>query len=198
MDKFNELQLRFEALYEEFKTYKELTKQVLKVGDKVKIASYEWILLEKMPKGYLAIACEPAVIDTFGISNNWRTSQIREHLKTVVVPEIESAIGTNLIHIVRDLTALDGTNEYESCVDKVSLFTIDEYRKYRKYIPTTGAAWWTVTPNSSGESDTLWVKVVAANGIVSSGMCSHRRYAYPVCCFPEEIFSVIARKEEIV
>ena len=198
MDKFNELQSRFEALYEEFKAYKELTKQVLKVGDKIKIANYEWILLEKVPKGYLAIACEPAIIDTFGISNNWRTSRIREHLNTVVVPEIENAIGTKLIYMVRDLIALDGTNEYGSCADKISLLTIDEYRQYRRYIPVTGAAWWTVTPNSSGESDTLWVKVVAANGIVSSGTCSHPRYAYPVCCFPKEIFTVLARKEETV
>ena len=45
-----------------------------------------------------------------------------------------------------DLTSMDGMTDYGTPCVKARTLTIDEYRKYRQYIPLTSKAWWTATP----------------------------------------------------
>lgn len=45
-----------------------------------------------------------------------------------------------------DLTSMDGMTDYGTPRVKARTLTIDEYRKYRQYIPLTSKGWWTATP----------------------------------------------------
>lgn len=45
-----------------------------------------------------------------------------------------------------DLTSMDGMTTYGKPYTVARLLTIDEYRKYRRFIPLTDKAYWTATP----------------------------------------------------
>lgn len=56
-----------------------------------------------------------------------------------------------------DLTSMDGMTDYGMPCVKARTLTIDEFRKYRCYIPLTSKPWWTATPwctDNSPFSDT--------------------------------------------
>ena len=86
----------------------------------------------------------------FGDNNNWIDSNVRSYLNEKYLPDIENDFGEDniLVHDV-DLTSLDGYNDYGVSKDKVSLMTIDRYRKYHKYIGDIGEWNWLSTPDST-------------------------------------------------
>ena len=86
----------------------------------------------------------------FGDNNNWIGSDVRSYLNESYLSDIENDFGEDniLVHDV-DLTSLDGYNDYGVSKDKVSLMTIDRYRKYHKYIDDTGEWNWLSTPDST-------------------------------------------------
>lgn len=52
----------------------------------------------------------------------------------------------------RDLTSLDGLDDYGTCYDKISLLSTTEYAKYRKIFGLNcnySDWWWTITPFST-------------------------------------------------
>lgn len=87
----------------------------------------------------------------FGNSNDWKNSRIREDLNTNFLSELEMLVGKdNIIEHKVDLTSNDGLNDYGTCLDKVSLLTTEQYRKYRPLLMDKMPDWWwTVTPYST-------------------------------------------------
>ena len=57
-------------------------------------------------------------------------------------PGIEEAVVERPI----DLTSMDGMRDYGTPCIKVRLLTIDEYRRYREFIPLASEPYWTATP----------------------------------------------------
>lgn len=54
--------------------------------------------------------------------------------------------------MTRDLTSLDGLDDYGICVDNVSLLTVSEYAKYHKILGVGTKSpdwWWLITPAST-------------------------------------------------
>ena len=104
--------------------------------------------------------------------------------------KMESEIGTgNLIKFERSLLSLDGQTEYGTCDDKVSLLTVDEYRKYRKLIPNTDDWFWLLSPWSTpcnGFNNS--VPVVAPSGNFRSRSYGSGRGVRPFCIFSSAIF----------
>lgn len=157
-------------------------------GDVVKISGIEWLILEKTEDVYYAITKD--FID-LGMKfdsdkNDWRSSELREYLNGEFLEGLEEDM---LLEFERNLTSLDGQTEYGSCMDKVSLLTVDEYRKYRKYLPNTNKWWWLITPWSTPCND--WeraVTVVSPAGNVGSISCSSSRGVRPFCIFKSSIF----------
>ena len=123
-------------------------------------------------------------------NNDWRTSNLRKYLNEEFLKKIESEIGTgNLIKFERSLLSLDGQTEYGTCDDKVSLLTVDEYRKYRKMIPNTGDWFWLISPwstpcNYFKNSGT----VVAPSGDINYYFCNGSLGVRPFCIFSSAIF----------
>lgn len=104
--------------------------------------------------------------------------------------KIESEIGAgNLIEFERNLLSLDGQTEYGICDDKVSLLTVDEYRKYRKLIPNTDEWFWLISPWSTpcnGLKNS--VTVVAPAGLIDCDFCDGSCGVRPFCIFSSAIF----------
>lgn len=164
----------------------------LKVGDTFELAGLTWKILDITAEGYMCLADKLADKMTFDEkSNDWVKSQLREYLNTEFVEEIASEVGEeNIVSFKRDLLSLDGQTEYGECEDKVSLLTIDEYRKYRSLIPNTDDYWWwLISPWSTACNDwNTTVAVVSSSGFIDCNDCYYFNGGRPVCIFSSSIF----------
>lgn len=156
----------------------------LKVGEIFKVDNVEYIVLEQLANNQTAIIRKELLEDTmeFGSDNNWKTSGIRESLNGEYLEEIEKTFGKDkIVEYTVDLLSMDGLDDYGMSVDKVSLLTIDQYRKYRKALgKNLDNYWWLLTPDSipSGDS-TRYVQYVRAGGCVDCCVCYYDRGVRP-------------------
>ena len=164
----------------------------LKIGDTFELAGLSWKILDITSEGYKCLADRLEDSKIFDSNNNdWKDSSLREYLNGEFLKALIDEIGEeNIIEFERDLLSLDGQTEYEFCEDKVSLLTVDEYRKYRKLIPNTNNYWWwLISPWSTPCNDyKKSVAVVSLSGIIRNGNCNCSRGVRPFCIFPSSIF----------
>lgn len=164
----------------------------LKVGEVFKLAGLNWKILDITDEGYMCLAdrlTDKMMFDE--TSNDWVQSQLREYLNTEFVEEIADEIGEEyIVSFKRDLLSLDGQTEYDECEDKVSLLTIDEYRKYRSLIPNTDEYWWwLVTPWSTACNDwNTTVCAISSSGDAFIDFCYNVCGVRPACIFSSSIF----------
>ena len=178
----------------EFTEYKKQHMEKPKIGKTVEIAGMEWMILDKTEKGYFA------VLDGFdgkerafdSDSNNWILSKLREELNTKFLKKIVDELGEDaVIGFDRDLLSLDGQTEYGHCEDKISLLTVDEYRKYRKLLLNMPKWWWLITPWSTPVNDyNSTLSVVSPPGGIISNYCNYSNGVRPVCIFSSSIFEL--------
>ena len=154
------------------------------------LAEMRWSVLDKTEKGYFCIADSIGDRKFDRKSNEWKKADLREYLNGEFLAKLEASIGAeNIIPFERDLLSLDGQTEYGTCEDKVSLLTVDEYRKYRKALPNTGKWWWMITPDSTAcNEDSEWVTVVSPRGLIHYGFYNVCFGVRPVCIFSSSIF----------
>lgn len=164
----------------------------LKVEDTFELAGLTWKILDITAEGYMCLA--DRLTDKMAFdedSNDWLRSQLREYLNTEFIEKIADEIGEeNIVSFKRDLLSLDGQTEYGECEDKVSLLTIDEYRKYRSLIPNTDDYWWwLISPWSTACNDwSTSVTVVSSSGGFDCNDCYNYRGVRPFCIFSPSIF----------
>ena len=174
--------------------YDELKKKYQKpeVGETITVAGITWRVLDKLEKGYLVISDgfygEDRKFD--GSCNNWKCSDLRKELNTDLKDKIEDELGKGaLVGFERDLLSMDGQTEYGTCKDLVSLISVDEYRKYRKFLPSTDRYWWTITPDSTPcNNDSTCLRVVSPGGYFNYVDCSRSGGVRPFCIFSSSIF----------
>lgn len=163
----------------------------LSAGDTFKLAGLTWTILDITDKGYMCLADRLEDSMKFDSeSNNWVGSQLREYLNTEFIEKITNEIGEeNIIAFNRNLLSLDGQDEYGNCEDTVSLLTVDNYRKYRSFIPNTDDWWWLATPWSTKRNSYEYsVAVVSPSGSVGNFNCFSYNGVRPFCIFSSEIF----------
>lgn len=174
--------------------YEQLRKKYQKpeIGKTIEVAGINWLVLDKLEKGYFAIS-----EDFYGRDrgfddncNDWKSSDLRNELNTDLRKKIESELGTDsLVEFERNLLSLDGQTEYGTCRDFVSLISVDEYRKYRKLLPNTERWWWTLTPDSTPcNNDGKWLRVVSPSGVIGNNNFINCVGFRPVCIFSSSIF----------
>jgi hypothetical protein len=150
---------------------------VLKAGETFKVNNVEYIVLEQLDGNQTAVIRKELIEDEMEFdsdNNDWRTSSIKKFLNGEYLEEIENVFGKDRIveHVV-DLLSLDGLDDYGTSIDKVSLLSIDQYRKYRKVLgENTDNPWWLITPDStsSGKSS-RYVRYVRSDGCVDFSDC---------------------------
>lgn len=149
----------------------------LKPGDEFKLGDEVFIVMEHTDKGTRVISKEFAYKEVkFGDNSNWNTSPIRRMLNNEYFEKVAAIIGeNNIISMDRDLTSLDGLDDYGTCTDKVSLLTAMEYAKYHKILGLKSNYpdwWWLITPASTPSNNyTRGVCGVNSDGILSWNVC---------------------------
>lgn len=149
----------------------------LKPKDEFKIGDEVFIVLEQTENGTRVIAEEFAYCDVkFGDNSDWKVSPIRKTLNNEYFKKIAAIIGEkNILFMDRDLTSLDGLDDYGTCTDKVSLLTATEYAKYHKILGLKSNYpdwWWLITPASTPSNDySRDVCFVDSNGVLDWNGC---------------------------
>ena len=168
----------------------------LEIGDTFELAGLTWKMLDRTDKGIVCLAERIKDSFDFGTNNDWKESSIRKYLNKEFYEKLVDEIGED--HVVtfeRVLTSLDGQKEYGSCEDKVSIISLDEYRKYRELIPNEKYWWWTLTPDSTKcNNDTSWVCIVSPGGNIRNGFYCNSRGVRPFCILKSNIF--VSKVEE--
>lgn len=179
------------AALKEFKKIRKIPTR-LSTGDTFGLAGLTWTILDISDKGYMCLADRLENSTKYDSeSNNWIGSQLRERLNTEFIKKITNEIGEeNIIAFNRNLLSLDGQDEYGNCEDKVSLLTVDNYRKYRRFIPNTDDYWWwTCTPWSTKRNGhKSSVAVVSPAGFIGGSCCFSGGGVRPFCIFSSSIF----------
>lgn len=163
----------------------------LGIGDTFELADTTWKILDITSAGYICLADSIEDMKFDSDSNNWENSGLRSYLNGEFFEKIAAEIGSeNIVPFERNLLSLDGQTEYGKCEDKVSLLTVDEYRKYRNLIPNTKDYWWwLVSPWSTPCNDyKRAVAVVSSAGSIGNNDCSCNYGVRPVCIFSSSIF----------
>lgn len=162
----------------------------LKIGDEFELADVNWKILDVTSAGFMCIGDSLGNKIFDNDSSNWNKSSLREYLNNEFYEKIAREVGReNIISFKRNLLSLDGQTEYGKSDDFVSLLTVDEYRKYRKFIPNYEKWWWLITPWSTLCNDyESTVTVVSPSGNVDNGRCDGRNGVRPVCIFSSSIF----------
>lgn len=179
-------------LSKEFAEFKKKHIGKPEIGKAIELAGMEWLILDKTEKGYFAILNgfdgKERIFDS--ASNNWISSKLRNELNTRFLKKITDEIGKDaVIEFDRDLLSMDGQTEYGHCKDKISILTVDEYRKYRKFLPNMDKWWWLLTPWSTPANDySTTIAVVSPSGYFNCISCSSGNGVRPVCIFSSSIF----------
>lgn len=167
----------------------------LVIGDTFELAGLTWKILDITDKGYMCLAEKLVEYMEFDSNcNDWKGSNLRNYLNVVFYKQLSALVGEDsVIPFERDLLSLDGQTEYGTCEDKVSLLTVDEYRKYRKLIPNTDDYWWwLITPWSApcNNYETSTAVVSPAGGICNY-YCDYSNGVRPFCIFSSAIFESV-------
>ena len=164
------------------------------IGDQV------FIVLEQTSNGTKVITKEFAYFDTFGYCNDWKESHLRtDTLGNEYYKKICDIVGRkNILPMVRDLTSLDGLDDYGCCIDVVSLLTAAEYAKYHRILGTESLypGWWhLVTPYSAPSNrDSYDICCVGCEGSVVAGNCDFSVGIRPVLNLNS---SILVRRTEM-
>lgn len=163
----------------------------LGIGDTFELVDTTWKILDITSAGYICLADSIEERQFDSDSSNWENSNLRDYLNEEFLEKIAAEIGLeNIVPFERNLLSLDGQTEYGKCEDKVSLLTVDEYRKYRSLIPNTKDYWWwLVSPWSTPCNDyKRTVAVVSSAGRINRDNCDGSNGVRPVCIFSSSIF----------
>jgi hypothetical protein len=126
----------------------------------------------------------------FGSNNDWRASVLRKYLNSEFVSQLCEGNTDELLDTVTDLTAMDGTTDYGHSVDRVTLLTVDQCRKYRYIRPLPDEWEWTSTPSSTPggwDEDARFVRVLRTDGSLLSNYCTNSYSARPAFTLPSSL-----------
>ena len=179
-------------LSKEFAEFKKKHIGKPEIGKAIELAGMEWLILDKTEKGYFAILNgfdgKERTFDS--ASNNWISSKLRNELNTRFLKKITDELGEDaVIEFDRDLLSMDGQTEYAHCKDKISILTVDEYRKYRKILSNMDKWWWLLTPWSTPANDySTTITIVSPSGLIFNYSYCSVNGVRPVCIFSSSIF----------
>ena len=168
----------------------------IKPGEIFKFGSYEWIKLEE--EG-LALTKEITALREFDtISNDFNRSKIKLHLSANFLNGLlcEDKKITDFELFPLDLSADDGTKEYETFEIQMGLLTADLYRKNRHLLEPINNDWWLATPKSCLSDYTDCVLFVDSDGIIWDEYAEDQRGVRPLCKLSDDTLVEVSEEDK--
>ena len=171
---------------------KEIRLSDVKDGEVFKIAGMEFIKFPAKDGEVPAVMKDIAFTSKFGDNNDLRSSVVLKRMEKEIFPKIANAVGEENVCTIRtDLTTLCGLKDYGVMESRISLPTLDFYRKntniFAKHPVKTW--WWLATPESAMTHDNpYWTLCVSPAGGILSDYCDYGRGVRPFCIFKSSIF----------
>ncbi|MEG0900273.1 MAG: DUF6273 domain-containing protein [Oscillospiraceae bacterium] len=131
-------------------------------GERFVYGGLEFVVLEHTAYGTVAIAANCVCARPFDnwnsgneTHNDWGTSTLKKWLNDEFLKVLlqEGATESAFSPMIFDLTAKDGSDEYETDGSKVGLLDVGNYMEYRRLLPCVYIKWWLIAPNSTETSD---------------------------------------------
>ena len=168
----------------------------IEAGKDFKFKGYKWRILDPdYEGGILCVMAENWKDKEFAFDenggygcNNYAKSSIRKMLNSELLEELGEE---SLIEKTADLLADNGDDAYGTVRDKVSMLSLDEYRKYKKVMPKWDNWTWLCTPwycygQTSGYGYS--VRSVNPDGSVNYIDAYYAHGVAPACVFNRSIF----------
>ena len=163
----------------------------IKIGETFKLAGIEFIKLDEDERGVHVLAKECIGDSEFGKNSNFAGSKIKTDLENKFLEKLAGEIGEeNVVPHTVDLTALNGDKMYDEVECKVSLLTLDAYRKYKQVLDGhhVDGWWWLATPDSKAY-DRIVLCVSPSGNISNRNFFSILSYGVrPFCILKSSIF----------
>lgn len=155
------------------------------VGATVKYHGEPCLILEHRKDGTLLLVLEQ-IEHTFGSDNDFAKSDLRDHLNGAYMDTLTQGNRGDILPRTIDLTALNGSTQYGSCVCHIAPLTFDEIRKYHGILPKPESWEWSATPWSTPcvDEDDTWVVGLVSDGRLGSGGCSGTLGSRPAFLLP--------------
>ena len=152
-----------------------------KLGDVIKGESgTEWIVCDVSATGITIVSKETIESMHFGTNNDWRKSFVRDYLNGEYMDFVRTEFGGQNIKVnERNLLSLDGYDDYGKIYDLVSILTLDEYRRFHRFIGNCNEGNWLLTPYSTGTGSD-YVGYIDSDGHVCCGGYNYTFEVRPV------------------
>ena len=166
--------------------------EFVKLGD---IAGGAFVLLADTLPDYCAFESEDA--DGDRDHNNF----IGSNVKRVVDEWLHShkVISEAALALPIDLTSMDGMTDYGMPNVYGRILTVDEYRKYRRFIPLTDKPFWTATPWCTRSSYSSYVNyaycVIAVGGLYYNFVYTARYCARPALALKSSLLVSVSAED---
>ena len=165
------------------------------VGDVVKVARHEFVVLEHQEEGTALILKELlSKEEKFGEKDNNYAGSNVEKICNEFADELAGIVGAeNVLRHDVDLTSDDGLKDYGVIKCRVSILTTDKYRKFVDVLDKYKLSdwWWLATPYSTERHENAnWIKCVSPAGYigVDGGGYFNGIGVRPFCILKSNIF----------
>lgn len=152
---------------------------------------FEWIALDNnVDGGVLAVMASSWNGKEYRFDEGCRNNYAKSSLRRKLIKELLPVLGEdNLIPHKVDLVADNGDDRYGTVTDKVFILSCDEYRKYRKNIPSRSGWVWTCTPWYITDPErSCRVRYVSMDDFISDHIATSSNGVLPACVFnPEKV-----------
>lgn len=156
------------------------------VGATVKYHGEPCLILEHRKDGTLLMVLEQ-IEHSFGSDNDFAKSDLRDHLNGAYMDTLTQGNRGDILPRTIDLTALNGSKQYGTCVCHIAPLTLDEIRKYHDILPKPESWEWSATPWSTicVDEDDTWVVGLRSSGSLGNNYsCSYTYGSRPAFLLP--------------
>lgn len=175
-------------------------------GEHFTLDGVEWVKLDETHMGAFVVAadalpnnCPFESDDDREDANNFCGSHIAKEMERWLRDQHKPIFEATLERPI-DLTTMDGMTDYGTPLAVARLLTIDDYRKYRRFIPLASRPFWLATgwtTKSSPDSFDFSADYIRTGGTVNDGLVYYANFApRPALYLKSSILVSIETEEE--
>lgn len=176
-----------------FKYYNKRTLGEILVGETFKIGNIEYVVLNQNADSGTTECISVGFINEKmrfdDNSSDFKTSDINKYLNTTYLNWLSGEVGDdNIVQHDVDLTSYDNDTQYGTVACKISLLTLEQYKRYKGIIPKADNWWWLATPYSPKNYRRDVCYVYSNGDVYGRGFRCGNNGVRPFCIFKSSLF----------